>query len=650
MTRTLAGILSISGVISHATAFAPTSVSTASGTVADTNHKHGYSYTNSRSHSYSPQQQQQQHYKRKNTLLLQSIFYDDFEDFSDFSPNNSSPDTNNENNNNIDSNDSTTPSFSDSDLFASLRARQGSLKEEQRLIQQQTREAEEGDLIERERLNYNWNEANCLSTVRLTVDDWIRRLSMDLYPMVVCGSSRGNLYLGNLEDGDQLDCLENVHSEDIHQDIPDDVAEACIQALYDGYDGNGPFAVAVKKDLIVSSGREGGIYACSIVGKEVDVASGSRGGSVRQTKLRLQREGKFRGLEGTSRNTVDDDMDTSMDTMDTSTPPPLITSLAFDDRGTLWAGGYDGKLRGYNHEELDPDDRPLMLRQKRPDFDIHVGAPILDISVVDETGIVVVTTHTKGVFLYSLHDGAFLFNCKPFAPSKLRKNVPLSQRQFARTAMLVRSNNSTTSSSSTTTYTSSEHGANEAVLIIGGSYGHMHQIELSIATDPMNPSRTVQATSEGMTKIRPKHMGPVVCLASPSPGLFVSASHDGTMRVWDCSGGAEDDDDDQDSDSDDDDEEEASSLLSSIAPGESSKNKSSSSKQKHSMPKVLYALSGYKVWLGSIFANDRKLVSDGADNTVIVHSFDEDEDAILRSQQEDDEDNDLGDDPFNSLA
>ena len=68
------------------------------------------------------------------------------------------------------------------------------------------------------------------------------------------------------------------------------------------------------------------------------------------------------------------------------------------------------------------------------------------------------------------------------------------------------------------------------------------------------------------------------------------------------------------------------------------------------MPKVLYALSGYKVWLGSVFANDRKLVSDGADNTVIVHSFDEDEDTILRSHQEDDEDNDLGDDPFNSLA
>ncbi|VEU38696.1 unnamed protein product [Pseudo-nitzschia multistriata] len=580
MARTLAGILGISGVISSSRAFSPT---------ANTNLGHS----------------RQRH--QREAVVLQSIFYDDFEGFSDFSLNQNSPDTESNNNNN-----EATPSLSDTDIFASLRARQDSLKEEQQRIEEQTEKAVEVDLIERERLNYNWNEANCVSTVRLTIDDWIRRMAVDLYPMVVCGSSRGNLYLGNLDDGDQLDCLEGVHSEEIHEDIPDDVAQACIQALYDGYDGNGPFAIAMKKDLVVSSGREGGIYACTIIGEEVDVASGSRGGSVRQTKLRLQREGKFRGLEG------------GTDSNGKSIPPPLITSLVFDNRGTLWAGGYDGKLRGYNHEEFDLDDRPLMLRQKAPDFDIDVGAPILDMNVEEETGIIVVTTHTKGVFLYSLHDGRFLFHCNPFAPSKLRQNASISQRQFARTAMAVLTNNSTTALN---------ESDSDAVLIIGGSYGHMYQIQLSIATDEKNPSRTLLVTSEGTTKITPKHMGPVVCLESPSPGLFVSASHDGTMRVWDCSGRAEDDDDDNDIDDDDE----------TRAVAEESKG------PKPKMPKVLYALSGYKVWLGSVFANERKLVSDGADNTVIVHSFDEDEDAILRSQQEDDEDNNLDDD-FSSLA
>jgi hypothetical protein len=44
------------------------------------------------------------------------------------------------------------------------------------------------------------------------------------------------------------------------------------------------------------------------------------------------------------------------------------------------------------------------------------------------------------------------------------------------------------------------------------------------------------------------------------------------------------------------------------------------------------------VWLGSIFTNDRKLVSDGADNSIIVHSFDEDEEDVLRSREDDEED------------
>jgi len=137
-------------------------------------------------------------------------------------------------------------------------------------------------------------------------------------------------------------------------------------------------------------------------------------------------------------------------------------------------------------------------------------------------------------------------------------------------------------------------------------------------------------------------MGPIVSLASPSPGLFVTASHDGTMRVWDCSLATGEEEDDDEDDDDDDEEDEDNNV-----PEENQDMTASSLSQ--ARPKVLYALSGYKVWLGSVFANDRKLVSDGADNTVIVHSFDEDEDAILRSQQEDDEDN-LGDDPFSSLS
>ena len=62
------------------------------------------------------------------------------------------------------------------------------------------------------------------------------------------------------------------------------------------------------------------------------------------------------------------------------------------------------------------------------------------------------------------------------------------------------------------------------------------------------------------------------------PGVgFISGAHDGTLRIW------------------------------SLAKGEE--------------PQVLYGLGGYKVWLGSVCTDGRRLVSDGSDNSVVVHDF-----------------------------
>ena len=241
-------------------------------------------------------------------------------------------------------------------------------------------------------------------------------------------------------------------------------------------------------------------------------------------------------------------------------------------------------------------------------------------------------------------------------------------------------------------------------MIIGGSFGHIYQYTIRLYGDTSATATSTTpvtlVSAESMQKIRPKHMGPVVSLASPSPGLFVTASHDGTMRVWDC-GGSETNDDDveeevendndedeedgniyisveklvddevakllNDAESDDDDDDDASISTSTSSSSSSSSSidsietttnalpeepKKKKKQRRRPRPNVLYALSGYKVWLGSVFANERKLVSDGADNTIIVHSFDEDEDVILRSQQEDDEDDTLGgdEDPFGLLS
>ena len=82
-------------------------------------------------------------------------------------------------------------------------------------------------------------------------------------------------------------------------------------------------------------------------------------------------------------------------------------------------------------------------------------------------------------------------------------------------------------------------------------------------------------------RLLPEHGGAVVALRGRGEcGLLVTGARDGTLRVWDLAGAAD---------------------------GEA--------------PKCLYGLGGYKVWLGSVCTDGRFLVSDGADNTIIVHDF-----------------------------
>eukprot|EP00529_Nitzschia_sp_RCC80_P014762 CAMPEP_0113523904 /NCGR_PEP_ID=MMETSP0014_2-20120614/45940_1 /TAXON_ID=2857 /ORGANISM="Nitzschia sp." /LENGTH=741 /DNA_ID=CAMNT_0000421997 /DNA_START=348 /DNA_END=2573 /DNA_ORIENTATION=- /assembly_acc=CAM_ASM_000159 len=527
---------------------------------------------------------------------------------------------------------------------------------------------DDDDEDEYERLLYNWREANCISTVRLTLPDWIRRIAVDdrLYPLVVCGSATGNLYLADLEEGEELDSLDSVHpAQVVRGPMQDDrdIQEA-LTKLFGKYDGGGVLSIAMKNDLIVSSGRDGGIHACTITGEDAEVRVGRRGRTERQTKLRLLRQGKLRGLEG---GNVDDDEVAATSSSSSSSSAPLVTSLAFDKQGTLWAAGYDGVIRGYDHEEIDVDGRPLMLRQKHPEYEVDIGSPIVSMTINDELGCGVVSTTTKGVVVFSLDDGSELGHWDPYEYSQ--------REEFARSALIVETENDeydddAGGSQPVVFGTPSAGGSDDQkaprwTLVVGGSKGSLHQRGISVdprtgIVDEDRPfvevfGMTAKAAFETIRiqgdltiggevadddvddsvdstldipgapqKIRPNHLGPVVDLASPAPGLFVSGSHDGTMRVWSLGGvikpDAEDDDDDS----------ETGNLIADVMKKLDQKN--------IRKPKVLYALSGYKVWLGSIFANSRKLVSDGADNSIIVHSFDESEEDVIRSREEDDED------------
>ncbi|KAJ8598233.1 hypothetical protein CTAYLR_005474 [Chrysophaeum taylorii] len=80
-------------------------------------------------------------------------------------------------------------------------------------------------------------------------------------------------------------------------------------------------------------------------------------------------------------------------------------------------------------------------------------------------------------------------------------------------------------------------------------------------------------------QLGPPHDGPVVSLAA-RPGILATAAQDGTLRIWD------------------------------LGPR--------SDKQP---PPCLFGFGGFKVWIGSVDCDDRRLISDGSDNTIIMHDF-----------------------------
>lgn len=538
-----------------------------------------------------------QHHGGKNrrtfvSQLQRQILFDDFEDFAmNDDDDKTSPSGKQKRDGDSSSALSSSGGSSSVDVYSALRARQAEFESGSPDMDYST------NVLEDEEQLYidNWRTAQCSSTVRLTLGDWIRRIAIDNYPLAVCGTAGGHLYLADLQEGEELDCLLAVHvsrNEDLTEEPTMEMLEA-LDTLFGQYDGGGVISLAMKDDFIVSSGREGGAFISRIVGREEQVYRGSRGGTSKQTKLSLQRVGRFRSLKSQS-----------------SSSDAIITAIAFDDAGSLWLGGFDGILRCFDYEERNPDDKPSMLSQTEPLHSVDLGDPIVSISLQNELGCGVAST-TEGAVIFSLEDGEIIGKWNPLV-KKVRK-------EFVRSAILLKDDSDpATMEGDPATWS----------VVCGGSKGSMFQRKLNVdRTGSLSDTRPFldQVSKDDSVfpiKMRPNHVGAVVMLASPSPGLLVSGALDGSMRVWDY---AEHDDEEDVYDEDGDETEaELEAQYDDIQPNDS-------------RPQCLYALSGYKVWLGSIFASSRKLVSDGADNTIIVHSF-ENEEEVLFSEDDDDDD------------
>ena len=155
-------------------------------------------------------------------------------------------------------------SSSSEDIYASLRARQAYLTSYGTSTSSNNRNTFDAGLKSSTsngandadpEIVENWKNAQCSSTIRLSLNDWIRRLAIDTYPLAVAGSANGNIYLADLERGEELDCISNVHVAQIidQGDNASEVVREAMQKLFGLYDGGGVLAVASV--VFVSSRR-----------------------------------------------------------------------------------------------------------------------------------------------------------------------------------------------------------------------------------------------------------------------------------------------------------------------------------------------------------------------------------------------------------
>jgi WD40 repeat protein len=126
------------------------------------------------------------------------------------------------------------------------------------------------------------------------------------------------------------------------------------------------------------------------------------------------------------------------------------------------------------------------------------------------------------------------------------------------------------------------NGMGHAVLC-GGSDGTIHVLPLNVDpnTGKVDREDPFVVSDEADTAIRPKHVGLVMCLTSPGDGQFVSGGQDGALRIWDCS----------------------------------------EANDGTIKTKCMYALTGYKLWLGSAWTDGRRLISDGGENSIVIRDF-----------------------------
>jgi len=250
----------------------------------------------------------------------------------------------------------------------------------------------------------------------------------------------------------------------------------------------------------------------------------------------------------------------------------IVTCLHLDEEH-LWVAAGNGTAASLQAYPLDVE-LPLAL-QSKPELQWEFRSPITSMHFDEELGCGVIATANGCVELVSMEDDSETIGSlyPPFDSGPVRR----ASIAYPMSVTLTR-NRENDADEGTDADGDDGHGACERVcysIACGGNDGSIWIQALNLRADgTLNEEKPFD---QELRQLTPSHVAPVKCLAAPIPGLLVSGGLDGTMRIWDIN--------DRES---------------------------------------LYQFVGYKVWLGSLWTDGTKLVSDGSDNSVIMHDFDKD--------------------------
>jgi len=434
----------------------------------------------------------------------------------------------------------------------------------------------------------NLRQAACTSGVSLVLPDWVRRLDVD-YPLAACGSASDDVYVAHLETGQILATTAATSQPDVLPSprITDERVAHLMHQLYGSFDGGGTLAVAVKGSLLCEARRSGGVHVWRLNNKR------SSASHPQQTE-RAGRSG-----DQAAADAADSDTAGTIELMAQGFIPSLqdclVSALRLED-DYLWVATDEGSVEAYAVDH-GTEQLPLTLRTQ-PDLLWKVGrgsgCAVLSLDVNTELGLAVVTTDAGTVELLSLEDeededkpfrkpiGSFV---PPFDGSERR-----SSNVYPTCATIVDSSSSDASaddkSSSVVAGSSIQLNRPKSYSIACGANDgslFLQQLQMDpvlgdeIDTEQPFPATGTQNSKQQIRTLMPKHFAAVKCLASPAPGLLLTGGLDGTLRLWDIAG--------------------------------------------DERRQFLYQFVGYKVWLGSLWTDGTRVVTDGADNTVIVHDF-----------------------------